>query len=202
MPVPVESEPKNKPKQEPTIRAIKQINKIITTATQPPAAMAAINPFTAAMVALTAAIVTRTAALTPAIVAFAVALAGLCGFLCRFCSGLRCLGCLLCSLCRALGSFDTFSAILHTFHRTAGGFYCFLRFSFDRLGSGIFGPYFRSGILRDLRCFAASVFRFREGTGNFSFFFDFPSGGLRQFFPAPIGNVGTLFAVVSIPDSI
>ena len=92
-----------------------------------------------------------------------------------------------------LGSFDTFSAILHTFHRTAGGFYCFLRFSFDRLGSGIFGPYFRSGILRDLRCFAASVFRFREGTGNFSFFFDFPSGGLRQFFPAPIGNVGTLF---------
>ena len=84
MPVPVESEPKNKPKQEPTIRAIKQINKIITTATQPPAAMAAINPFTAAMVALTAAIVTRTAALTPAIVAFAVALAACAAFCAAF----------------------------------------------------------------------------------------------------------------------
>lgn len=42
--------------------------------------MAAINPFTAAMVALTAAIVTRTAALTPAIVAFAVALAACAAF--------------------------------------------------------------------------------------------------------------------------
>ncbi len=52
VPVPAGSELKNSPKQEPETIAIKQINRIISTATQPPAAMAVINPFTAAMVAL------------------------------------------------------------------------------------------------------------------------------------------------------
>src|SRR5699024_897417 len=75
VPVPVDSEPKNRPKQEPTIKAIRHISRMITTAIQPPAAMAAINPFTAAMVAFMAVAVTLTAALTPVTVAFAAALA-------------------------------------------------------------------------------------------------------------------------------
>ena len=75
VPVPVESEPKNRPKQEPTIRAIKQINRIMTTATQPPAAIAATNPFIAAAAALMAVAVAFTAAFAPVTAAFSAVLA-------------------------------------------------------------------------------------------------------------------------------
>ena len=75
VPVPAGSELKNSPKQEPETIAIKQINRIISTATQPPAAMAVINPFTAAMVALTAAAVALTATFAPVDADFAVAFA-------------------------------------------------------------------------------------------------------------------------------
>lgn len=71
VPVPAGSELKNSPKQEPETIAIKQINRIISTATQPPAAMAVINPFTAAMVALTAAAVALTATFAPVVADFA-----------------------------------------------------------------------------------------------------------------------------------
>lgn len=71
-----ESSPLKKiPKQEPTTRAIRQIRRIMTTATHPPAAMAAIKPFTAAIVVLTAVTVAWIAAFTPVTVAFAAALA-------------------------------------------------------------------------------------------------------------------------------
>lgn len=58
------------PKHEPTISPITQITRMITTATHPPAAIAAISAFVPAMMALTAAAVALTAALMPAAVAF------------------------------------------------------------------------------------------------------------------------------------
>ena len=57
MPVPESSPEANIPKQEQTINAIRQITMIITTATQPPAAIAAANALIPAIIAFTAAIV-------------------------------------------------------------------------------------------------------------------------------------------------
>lgn len=59
----------------PIIIAATHINRIITTATHPPAAMTAAKPLTDAMVALTEATVARTAAFAPATAAFAADLA-------------------------------------------------------------------------------------------------------------------------------
>ena len=52
---PVSSLEKKMPKQEPTISAMRQITTMTTTATQPPAAMAATSAFIAAAMALIAA---------------------------------------------------------------------------------------------------------------------------------------------------
>ena len=52
------------------------------------------------------------------------------------------------------------SALLYTFHGTAGGFYCLLRFSLDRLGRRILCPHFRSCILGIFHCAATGIFCF------------------------------------------
>ena len=72
---PVSSLEKKMPKQEPTINATSIITMMITTATQPPAAIAATSSLTAAMIALTAATHALAAALAAAAAALAVALA-------------------------------------------------------------------------------------------------------------------------------
>ena len=71
-----ESSPEKKiPKHEPTIKAIRHTTMIITTATQPPAAIAEIKAFVPAIIALTAATVALAAAFIVATVALAVAFA-------------------------------------------------------------------------------------------------------------------------------
>ena len=76
-----ESSPEKKiPNTEPAIKATRHSTIITTTATQPPAAIAAIRPFTAAMIAFTAAMVALAAALIVAAVALAVAFAACAAF--------------------------------------------------------------------------------------------------------------------------
>ena len=70
-PVPESSPEKKIPKQEPIIMPMRQITIITSTATQPPAAMAAISAFVAAMMAFTAAMVALTATFAAVTAAFA-----------------------------------------------------------------------------------------------------------------------------------
>ncbi len=70
------------PKHEPTIRPIKQIATITTTAPQFPAAMAAISAFVPAIMAFAAATVALMAALMPAAVALAAVIHHFNGSMC------------------------------------------------------------------------------------------------------------------------
>jgi hypothetical protein len=75
IPVPLSSPEKNIPNTAPSKSAIRQITIITTTAIQPPAAIAAIRDFVAAIIALTVAMMALTVAFTPVAIDFAVVLA-------------------------------------------------------------------------------------------------------------------------------
>ena len=106
---PVSSEEKKIPKQDATIRPIKQITIITTTATQPPAAMAAISSLMAATIAFAAA----TAALYAAIAACLAISAAFCAALAvawaAFCVALAVLSAVL------MAALEVFSAVLIAF---------------------------------------------------------------------------------------
>ena len=113
---PVSSEEKKIPKQDATIRPIKQMTIITTTATQPPAAMAAINSLIAAAIALIAAAIAfaaATAALYAAIAACLAISAAFCAALAvawaAFCVALAVLSAVL------MAALEVFSAVLIAF---------------------------------------------------------------------------------------
>ena len=111
---PVSSEEKKIPKQDATIRPIKQITIITTTATQPPAAMAAISSLMAAAIALMAAAIAFAAATAALYAAACLAIsAAFCAALAvawaAFCVALAVLSAVL------MAALEVFSAVLIAF---------------------------------------------------------------------------------------